>query len=182
MSETIGPEQLGNWFEQHAARLVLYARQCAPGSGAGEGVAEDLVQEVFLRLMEQAVPPGNVKAWLYKSVRNAAISEGRSNRRRVGRERNVAGMRGGWFESKVGDLIDANAAQEALGALPAIQREVVVLKIWGQMTLNEVAELVGMPLSSVYDQYKAGLAGVRMKMEGHGQSRGTSTVSPKESR
>ena len=181
MSETIGPEQLGEWFEQHAARLVLYARQCAPGSGAGEGVAEDLVQEVFLRLMEQSVPPGNVKAWLYKSVRNAAISEGRSNRRRVGRERNVAGMRGSWFESKVDDLIDAGAAQEALGELPAIQREVVVLRIWGQMTLNEVAELVGMPLSSVYDQYKAGLAGIRLKMEGRG-SRRASTVSPKESR
>jgi RNA polymerase sigma factor (sigma-70 family) len=176
MSQPISPEQLGRWFEQHAARLVLYARQCAPGSGAGPGVAEDLVQEVFLRLMEQSAAPSNVKAWLYKSLRNAAISEGRSNRRREGRERIIADVRGAWFEGRPEDLVDAGTAQEALGELPAHQREIVVLRIWGQMTLNEVAETVGMPVSSVYDQYKAALSGVRRKMErrcesGHGRTK-----------
>jgi hypothetical protein len=40
-----------------------------------------------------------------------------------------------------------------------------VLRIWAQMTLAEVSETVGLPLSTVYDQYRAALSAVRTAME-----------------
>ena len=156
----IDPAKLGQWFDEHAAQLVLYARQwrlgCAP---------EDLVQDVFLRLMAQPAEPGNVKAWLFRAVRNAAISAARTDRRRAGRELRVAEARPGWFQTNPEDLIDAAAAQAALGELPEAQREVVVLRVWGRMTLQDVADTVGMPVSSVHEQYHAGLSALRKKME-----------------
>ncbi|HZT78720.1 MAG TPA: hypothetical protein VFA26_00740 [Gemmataceae bacterium] len=46
----MGPEQLGRLIDQHAAALVLYARQwCA--------APEDVVQEALVKLVRQRKPP-----------------------------------------------------------------------------------------------------------------------------
>jgi DNA-directed RNA polymerase specialized sigma24 family protein len=77
----------------------------------------------------------------------------------------VARDRPEWFQANPGDLIDARAAQEALAGLPEMQREIVVLRIWGRMTLHEVADVVRLPVSTVHDHYRAGLAAARKTME-----------------
>src|SRR5688500_876238 len=97
------PAKLATWFEAHAAALVLYARQRV----AERARAEDVVQEVFVRLMAQRAEPPNVKAWLHASVRNAAIDEARSSRRRKHREERVAAAHAArWFEHRPDELID----------------------------------------------------------------------------
>ena len=74
---TIDPGQLGRWFDAYGARLALYGRHWLDAA-----LAEDVVQEAFIRLMAQASPPENVKAWLFRSVRNGAISQLRKQKRR----------------------------------------------------------------------------------------------------
>jgi RNA polymerase sigma-70 factor (ECF subfamily) len=157
----IGAGQVGEWFDAHAGALVLFARQWV-GERAG---AEDVVQDVFVALMGQARPPHHVRAWLYRSVRNAAISRARGEGRRSGREARTAAARADWFEPRHEDLIDAGAAQQALESLPGEQREVIVMRIWGQMTLNEVAEVTGEAVSTLFSRYRAGLARIRQLME-----------------
>lgn len=155
----IDPSKLGGWYGAYAAGLVLYARQWA---GAG---AEDVVQEAFIALLGQGREPENVRAWLFKAVRNAALSSARSSKRRDRRERVVTESRPEWFVPRPEDLIDAATAQEALKQLSDELREVVVLRIWGQMSFAEIADVAGTPLSSVYDRYKTGLAVLKQKLE-----------------
>src|ERR1041384_1252304 len=126
----IDPAKLGSWFDAYAGRLVLYARQWWEAQWA-----EDVVQDVFIRLMAQLREPDNVKSWLFTAVRNAAISAFRSESARRNREQKVAGEGREWFESQPADLLDAAAAESALSKLPAREREVIVLRIWGQLTL-----------------------------------------------
>lgn len=156
----IEPSNLGGWYAAYAGGLVLYARQMV-----GAVAAEDAVQEAFVQLMGQAQVPANVKAWLYKTVRNAALSGVRSAKRRDRREREAGGARPEWFVGRAEDVIDAGAAQEAMETLPIELREVVVMRIWGQASFAEMAEVTGRPLSTVYDLYRQGLAGIRQKME-----------------
>ncbi len=106
-----------------------------------------------------------MKAWLYRTVRNASISQIRANSSRHHREKDVGENKALWFVSRIEDLMDASAAQEALRELPTDQREIVVLRIWSQLGFAEIAELVHRPLSSVYDQYKTAVAALRKKME-----------------
>ncbi len=156
----LGPAELGELFEAHAARLTLYARQwldLAP--------AEDAVQEVFLKLAAIGIEPRDARAWLYRAVRNAAISAMRSQSRRARREREAAAQRETWFEPNPARLIDAQQVQEALSHLPAQQREIIVLRIWAGMTLAEVSATVELPLSTVHDQYRAALRAVRERMD-----------------
>ena len=136
------PEALIGWFEAHAAGLVLYARQWLD-----RAAAEDAVQEAFVRLTLQPRPPDNVKAWLYRTVRNEAIA-----------------ARETFFAPSSDDALDAKAAAAALHRLPAAQREIVVLRIWGQLTLAEISRLTATPVSTVFHQYQRGLNALREMM------------------
>ena len=157
---SIDPAKMGSWFDAYAGRLVLYARQWLEAQWA-----EDVVQDVFIRLMAQSREPENPKSWLFAAVRNAAISAFRSESARRNRERKVAGESNEWFESHPADLLDATAAQTALTKLAAKEREVIVLRIWGELTLGEIGEIAGMPLSSVHDCYRGGIASLRAILE-----------------
>lgn len=56
-------------YEHYAARMVVYARRFVDGK-----YAEDLVQDVFLRVWQQGhfrLPPAELQALLYRSVLNA---------------------------------------------------------------------------------------------------------------
>jgi len=158
----VDPATLGGWFDAYGAALVLYARQWLD-----RGAAEDVVQEVFVRLVAQraAQRPANARAWLYRATRNAAIGAARSLWRRGRRERDVAREHSEWFQPRPEDPIDARAAQAALESLPAAQREIILLRLWSGMTLAEISDVTGAPLSTVHDHYRKGLAGVRRVME-----------------
>jgi len=157
----IDPAQLARTFDAHAGALILFARQWL-GSGAA---AEDVVQDVFATLLAQRRAPDNMKAWLFKAVRNAAVSQTRSASRRSRREIKLAMDRPDWFEIRPEDLIDALSAQEAMASLPPEQREVIVMRIWGQMTLAEIADVTGLPTSTLFSRYRAGLSEIKRIME-----------------
>ena len=153
----IDPERLSALFAAHAAQALLYARQWLDRTAA-----DDIVQEVFVRLMLQDAVPTNVRAWLFKAVRNEAISQARSSARRRRREQELTRQQ--WFAPASLESADAAMAAEVLQSLPPAQREVIVLRIWGQMTLKEVAAITGTAISSVFDQYRAGIGGLRERM------------------
>jgi len=155
----IDPSRLSRWFDAYGAALSLYARQWLEA-----GLADDIVQDVFIRLMSQRAEPRNVKAWLFRSVRNAAISGLRSGKRRQRHEEQAAARRPAWFEARAEDLIDAATAQDAMMSLPSDQREVLVLRIWATMTLRDIAELLDEPVSTVFSRYQAGLEGIRNRL------------------
>jgi RNA polymerase sigma-70 factor (ECF subfamily) len=98
-------------------------------------------------------------------VRNAALSALRSRRRRRDRERLRAAERREAFEARPGDLVDARTAQRLLAALPEEQREVVVLRVWGGLTLQETSDVTGRPVTTVFRRYRTGLAAIREGME-----------------
>src|SRR5258705_8257769 len=124
---SIGPAKLGSWFDAYAGRLVLYGRQWLEAQWA-----EDVVQDVFIRLMAQSREPDNVKSWLFASVRNAAISAFRSESSRRTRERKVASASADWFESHPSDLVDVAACAAALTKLAAKERELIMRTSCGE--------------------------------------------------
>jgi RNA polymerase sigma-70 factor, ECF subfamily len=159
----IEPTQLGRWFDAHAAGLVLYAQQWV-----GRPVAEDLVQDVFVRLAAQAREPENVRAWLLVAVRHAALDAVKMAGRRQARERQAGAARAGLFAAGPEAALDGGELQEALMRLPPEEREVITLRIWaggGGATFEEIAEIMGLPLSTVYSHYRSGLARLRARWE-----------------
>src|SRR4051812_10682702 len=132
----ITPSLLARAFDEHSARLVLYARQWLP-----KDAAEDVVQEIFVRLAAQSKTPDNLKAWLLVSVRNASFDALKSTQRRNARDHSAAATRGQLFEPNPDAPLDAADVQAALASLPAEQREVLVLRIWTAATFQEIADI-----------------------------------------
>jgi RNA polymerase sigma-70 factor (ECF subfamily) len=151
------PETLGLLLDRHAAALELYARQWCDAP-------EDAVQEAFVRLAGQ--PAGAVadpKAWLFRAVRNAAINAGIAARRRHRHEAEAGARRAAFAPGPPGG-IDPEAAAEALEGLPAAQREVVVARIWGGLSFEQVAALVGGSSSGAHRLYQSGLETLRARL------------------
>jgi RNA polymerase sigma factor (sigma-70 family) len=154
---TVGPDLLGRLFDQYAAGLELYARQWCDGS-------EDVVQEALIELVKQPRMPNDAVAWLYQVVRNKAISSLRSVRRRKHYEAAAASVRPTWFERSADDRIDARVAATALESLPIEQREVVVARIWGGLSFQQIGQVAGVSDSAAHRRYEAGLSALRGKL------------------
>ena len=152
------PDHLGYLLDRYLGALVLYARQWCRAP-------EDVVQEAFIKLARQKEPPLHPVAWLYRAVRNRAISEGRSERRRLAHEGKVAARAALWFtpaEDPAG--LDAQAATNALGGLPLDQREIIVAHLWGGLTFEQIADLTGGSAATCWRRYAAGLTALRHQM------------------
>jgi RNA polymerase sigma factor (sigma-70 family) len=153
----LDPEVLGDLYRRHAPALRLYARQW-PGAG------DDLVHDAFVRLAGQCPPPELVLPWLYRVVRNAALADRRSAGRRRRRE-TVASAPEAWF-SPTENRLDAREAARRLAELPLGMREIIVARLWGGLTFEEVARLIGCSLPTAHRRYHAGLAELRERLEG----------------
>lgn len=122
---------------------------------------EGLVNEVFLKVFTNLSGfDGNevqFRAWVFTIARNKLIDEGRRRQRRVAETSMEAAMESvASAGSGVGD-VEAEALSSLgdgwvaaqLGALTAEQREVVVLRIVADLTIEAIAEVLGKRVGAV---------------------------------
>ena len=154
--------QLAELIERQAAPLRLWIRsRCAS--------AEDVVQEAFCRLAVQEPPPENPVGWLYRVCRNLAEKQRRSDQRRRERER----ARAQW-EAAASDHADPLEIAEAVAAVEELDdelREVLIARVWGQLSLEEVAKLCGVSTATAFRRYRAALKVLRSKLESKCENR-----------
>jgi RNA polymerase sigma-70 factor (ECF subfamily) len=147
--------RLARLLDEHAPALALFAAQWTDA-------ADDCVQEALIRLVGQSTWPDNAVAWLYRVVKHQAIDHARRGGRRRRHEDLAARLRpeAGNTESPV----DANVLAAAIESLEQQLREVLVAKVWGKLTLEQIAEVVGVSKSAVHRRYEAALAALREKL------------------
>jgi RNA polymerase sigma-70 factor (ECF subfamily) len=144
---------IADMYDRHAAPLALYARQWTTS-------ADDCVQEALLELARQPTRPDNAVAWLYRVVRNRAMNSARASRRRTGHEQAAASGFAGKHNSQLDPTtrVDLN---DALLMLEPMSREIVVLRIWGGLAWQEIAEVAGGSKSGAQRYYVQALEQLR---------------------
>ena len=150
------PRQLADLVAAHAPALALYARMWCD-------TPDDAVQDAFCKLAALRTAPADSAAWLFRAARNAAIDLGRADRRRRRREEAVA-RPDCWFVEPEIDGLDAAEAVAALEGLPVEQREVIVARLWGGLTLEQAAEAAGCAVSTAFRRYESGVAALRQRL------------------
>ena len=140
-------------YETHGRALLAYASALLRNPSA----AEDVLHQVFLSLLRGRVSiVGEPVAYLFRAVRNGALNHIRGQARETD-----LGDAAVWLESPDGSRETSIALQSALRALPAEQREVIVLRIWGQLTFDEAASVIGVSPNTAASRYRYGLAKLR---------------------
>jgi len=157
----VTPELLGRLLDEQGGALALYAAQWS-------AAPDDCVQESLIELAALPRVPPNVVAWLYRVVRNRAISQFRSARRRERREQLAQRLRprgGADREGEAPAELSADELAAALEALPEDLREAVVARTWGGLNFEQIAALAGCSTSSAHRRYEAGLNALRERLE-----------------
>ncbi len=152
-------ERIQELVEDQAPGLKLYARTL----GADPQSAEDVVADAFLGLWKQLVAGRLIEspaAYLAQSVRHGVARRGQREARRREIERETS--HADWFADEQG-LERAGHTAALLAGLSDAQREVVVLRIWADLTFQEISTALGIPLSTAGHRYRTALAAMRQR-------------------
>ena len=144
-------------FSELGPGLVLFARQWVQSIAD----AEDIVQEAFVRFWRRNHDISN-RGLLYATVRSIALDRIRADSRRARREA-VAFSEGQQSVEPQFQLENESqqALVSALDRLPNDQREVLVMKIWNELTFAEIGAALGVSQNTAASRYRYALATLR---------------------
>jgi RNA polymerase sigma-70 factor (ECF subfamily) len=154
-------ENWRNCFSELAPGLLLFARQWVQSAAD----AEDVVQEAFVKFWRRNHNIEN-RSLLYAAVRSIALDFIRRDKRRARREATAFAEAEPAVEPQFGWADETQSAlATAVASLPHDQREVLVLKIWNELTFNEIASALGISQNTAASRYRYALANLKQSLQ-----------------
>jgi RNA polymerase sigma-70 factor (ECF subfamily) len=145
------------WFDRHGGALVLLARQFV-GCRAD---AEDIVQDAFVRFWRSRERVNDPAAFVFACVRRCALDWQRCRQRQTQREERVARPETEPLFTAAEDNERRAAIEIALRELPAEQSELLVMKVWGELTFSQIAAALETSPNTAASRYRYALAKLR---------------------
>lgn len=162
---------LAEAYRRHAGAVFALARRLLRDAT----LAEEIVQEVFLRLWNQPEKfdpgRGSLRSYLLAQCHGRSVDLLRSeSSRRQREERDLRRTAEGGYdlEHEVVDLAIAERVKEALHTLPEGERQAIALAYFGGRTYREVADLLGEPEGTVKSRIRSGLKRMKGELAGAG--------------
>lgn len=161
------------WLDANGPRLLLYARQQC----RREADAEDVLQEALVQLVH-AVESGSFvgdaeqwRAYAFTAIRHLATDVGRreevrSNYAAREQEHLSEGVEETpWLSCAADDEYLRQRVEKLLRSLSPEFSEVIVLKIWGGHTFQEIADMTHNKLATITSRYRYALQALRRELE-----------------
>jgi RNA polymerase sigma-70 factor, ECF subfamily len=160
-------DALAELFRRHAGAVFGLARRVLGDAGR----AEEIVQEVFVRLWNQPErfdpERGSLRSFLLAQSHGRAVDVLRSDSSRREREESdarKAAEAGYDVEREVWDLAVAESVRKAVHTLPEDERRAIELAYFGGRTYREVAVALGAPEGTVKSRIRSGLKRLRISL------------------
>ncbi len=168
-------ESLAESYRRHAGAVFGLARRLLSDAV----LAEEVVQEVFLRLWNQPEKydpdRGSLRSYLLAQCHGRSVDLLRSEtsrRKREERDLRQAAEAGYDLEHEVWDLAVAERVKGAMSVLPDAERRAIELAYYGGHTYREVATMLDQPEGTVKSRIRAGLKRMRQELAGAGLGNG----------
>jgi RNA polymerase sigma-70 factor, ECF subfamily len=165
--------ELIEWYQFRLARYLFYV------TGRRENV-EDLAQETWLRVLERGAQydgRSRFEPWLFSIARNLAFDQFRK-RRMFSLDADVTSESGESIPQEIAASNlsspflmaarseDAARLVAAMDLLEPIYREALLLRFQEELSLQEIAEVTGAPVTTISSRIYRGLAALRSHWEG----------------
>lgn len=159
------PDELERLYDAHAGALYGFLFNLT----RDQSETRDLLQEIFVRLAKNPdllSEARDERGFLIRLAHNLAID---SFRRRDSRDRRHDRLAAVSLElfARTNDPDEAEFRRDldvALGELPAEQRAVVHMKLWGELTFEQIANTLDIPLNTAASRYRYGLDKLRARL------------------
>ena len=151
-------EQLRVIYEEYRTELYVFALSITRSKQS----AEDALHEAFRKVMTKETTPEKLRPYLFRCVRNAALDEIRSVKRREKRDSIFA------ESQKVETAPPALSASEMetfLAQLSDDERECIVLKLYSGLSFKEIAQTRSALPNTVASWYRRGIQKLRNHFE-----------------
>lgn len=149
--------EIADLYARHGSALLGYASSLLCDRSA----AEDILHQLFLNLLDpNALAPLEIRPYLFRAVRNAALNRRRIDSRQVA----IGAAEDLWFEVPDGNQESALALESALRTLPQDQREVVVMHVWAEMTFEEIGGILDISVNTAASRYRYAVLKLRNQM------------------
>lgn len=148
-------EEVQALYQQHGPGLLLYGCSLLGRKHA----AEDVLQQVFMKLLEQNTIPEEPKPYLFRAVHNAALNLIRGENKNV----ELADIEP-WFEAPGQDHAARASLTAELMRIAEEQRQVIVLHIWGGLSFEEIGSVLGLSANTAASRYRYALQKLRAAM------------------
>lgn len=155
MAARLSYDDVQDLYGQHGPALLAYGTSLLGDHSA----AEDVLHQVFLKLLGQERLPEDARPYLFKAVRNRALNAIRGSACLTSLDAQE------WLIKPQGMLEAGLEVEQAVRELPPEQREVVVMRIWGEMTMAEVAAVLEIPENTAASRYRYALNKLRVLLK-----------------
>jgi len=145
------------WLDAHGEMFFLYSRQQTRSEADAKDVFQDALVEAWQKI-DRRIPD---KALVFATIRRRAIDLGRSTDRRSKREQLVAADLDNWFVSDFAKEDTRRFLKNALGELSDLQREVLILRVWGDLSFPAIANLTNVTVATATSRYRYALERLR---------------------
>jgi RNA polymerase sigma-70 factor (ECF subfamily) len=132
-------------FESEEGALLSFA----VGLVGQRSVAEELVQEGFLRLHEVWGQVENPRGWLYRSVRNLALNHLRDHRRETGLDGTPEAVAEDRPDEEVGRMEAIGMVRLLLAGMEPDDQELIRLKYHEDLKYGEISQRTGLGVGNV---------------------------------
>jgi len=126
--------------------------------------AADLLQDVFVKLARNPRcldRVKNVRSFLFRMAHNLAVDWSRRGKSRRKRAEDLAKMPAVLLETDPDTEQFRASLEDALAELPEEQRSAVYMKLWGELTAEEIADACGVSANTISSRYRYGLEKLR---------------------
>lgn len=141
--------QLDDILKAHHRDAYLWARQCCSFE---DDMAKDVLQQSYLKILEgqaKLKDAAKAKTWLFSIIRYTAIDE----IRKAGK---VVSLSDSYDPVDIIEEIDATDYEGIIKHLPEMQREVILMVFYHQMTIAQSAEILQIGLGTARTHYDRG--------------------------
>jgi RNA polymerase sigma-70 factor (ECF subfamily) len=148
-------------------RLRRYARALVRDRAAADDLVQDTLERAWSRVAQWR-PGSDLRAWLFGIMHNLRVD----HLRRPGL--NTLSIDDEDFTMTIratqSDRLELNDLESALARLPEEQRAVLLLVALEDMTYDEVARTLGIPVGTVMSRLARGRERLRLILDGHAPS------------
>ncbi|WP_239129405.1 RNA polymerase sigma factor [Planobispora takensis] len=165
------PDRFAGLFDRHADEIHRYAARRLDDVTAADDVTAETFLVAFRKRTRYDPARSDARPWLYGIASKLISGHRRAETRRLKALARQAPERATGFEERSAERVTADGLRPALAAalagLSSAERDLLLLVAWAELTYEEAAEALGIPIGTVRSRLSRTRTKIRRSLESH---------------